>query len=73
MNHQTQKLQISGITCDACIKLITRRFAKIEGVSQVVAVDKSGMAQVCVESLLPDTVYAQALSGTPYTVVRVEQ
>ncbi len=72
MNNQTQKLQISGITCDACIKLITRRFSKIVGVSQVVAVDKSGMVQIDVESALPATVYAQALSGTPYTVVRVE-
>ena len=72
MNHQTQQLQISGITCDACIKLITRRFSKIEGVSQVVAVDKNGMVEVQVESLLPSSAYEKVLSETPYTVVRVE-
>lgn len=71
MDHQTQTLQISGITCDACIRLITKRLSRISGVIQVQSVDKSGQANVLVNSKLPKDAYAKALDGTGYSIIEV--
>lgn len=71
MNHLTQTIVIDGITCDACIKLITKRFSRIAGVTSVVSVEKNGMATVCVDNKLPEKVYSQALADTAYAVIEV--
>lgn len=71
MNHQTQTIIIDGITCDACIKLITKRFLKIAGVANVVSVEKNGIATVCVEKILPVNVYSQALADTAYAIIEI--
>ena len=71
MNHLTQTITIDGITCDACIKLITKRFSKIPGVSMVVSVEKSGVATVCVDKKLEEYVYSKALADTAYAVIEV--
>lgn len=72
MNKQTQTLVIDGITCDACIKLITKRFSRIPGVTNVVSVERNGIATVNVEEKLPENVYAQALANTAYAIIEIK-
>ncbi len=72
MNQQTQTLVIDGITCDACIKLITKRFSRIAGVTNVVSVEKNGIATVTVEEKLPESVYAEALANTAYAIIEMK-
>ena len=71
MNHQTQTIVIDGITCEACVKLISKRFSKIAGVTSVVSVEKNGVATVCVDKKLPESMYAQALADTAYAIIEV--
>lgn len=71
MTRNIQTIQIEGVTCDACTKLITKKFSKISGVTDVISVDKNGVAQVHVESKIPKEIYEQALTGTLYFVVSV--
>ncbi len=72
MNHVTQTVTIDGITCDACIKLITKRFSKIAGVTNVVSVEKNGIATVCVEEKLTESVYSEALADTAYAIIEIK-
>ncbi len=71
MDKKTQTIQISGVTCDACVRLIAKLFAKVAGVSQVLSVDKSGLARVLVANKLSPESYQEALNGTDYSVVEV--
>lgn len=69
MNEQT--IKISGITCGACIKLITKMLSRMEGVKNVISVDQQGIAKVSVATRCTKEAYAQALAGTPYIVESV--
>ena len=71
MNKQT--LTISGITCHACVKLITNILSKINGVTNVLSVDHSGQANVSVTTPLSKETYLQAFAGTPYRVESVRE
>lgn len=66
MNEQT--ITISGVTCGACVKLITRILSRMEGISNVVSVDQQGIAKVLVATKFTKEAYMQALAGTPYIV-----
>lgn len=68
MNNQTQTIHISGITCDACIKLITRKLSRVIGVNEVVTVTSEGIATINVQDVLPQQAFEEALSGTPYHI-----
>ena len=62
------KVSISGITCDACIRLITRRVSAIQGVSQV-EVDRSGETSIIAARDIPRGEIIEVLQGTNYTVL----
>ena len=66
MNEQT--ITISGVTCGACIKLITRILSRMKGVKNVVSVNNEGIVKVLVAAKCTKEAYMQALAGTPYRV-----
>ena len=66
-----QLLQINGMTCEACIKLIKRKLARLEGVSEVIAHDVSENVQLISNKSYTKEEIQEALNGTPYTVVSV--
>lgn len=66
----TQKIFLSGLTCEACVKLITRRFTKIAGV-RAVNIASDGQAIVEVEQALDRAKYHEALMGLPYEIVSI--
>lgn len=63
------KVRFSGITCDACIRLITLKVLRIEGI-QNIDIDKS-TGDAIIQAVKPVTVavIAEALKNTPYDVV----
>lgn len=71
MDHVIQTIFIDGITCDACVKFITKKFSKLPGVLMVISVKKNGEATVHVERKLQESVYAEALADTAYAVTGV--
>lgn len=70
-NKQIQTIKISGITCGACVKLITRKLNRMEGVNEVISVSDTGEAKVAVDVRFTKDAYIQALAGTPYEIVSV--
>ena len=68
MNEQT--IALSGMTCNACVKLVTKMLFRMEGVTNVLLVVQ-GTAKVSVSTNCTKEAYAKALAGTPYTVISV--
>ncbi len=65
-----QTITLSGMTCGACIKLVTNMLSRMEGVSQVLSVEQ-GMAKVLVNTKCTKDAFIKALAGSPYTVESV--
>jgi len=65
MNEQT--ITISGMTCGACVTLVTKILSQMKGIRSVLSVEK-GIARVLVETNYSKESFAQVFTGTPYTV-----
>ncbi|HSW97030.1 MAG TPA: heavy metal-associated domain-containing protein [Candidatus Saccharimonadales bacterium] len=63
----TQNIKISGLTCAACQKLITKRLKTIEGI-QDVAVAITGETEITAQQIIDKTKIAGVLVGTQYAV-----
>ncbi|KKS97991.1 MAG: hypothetical protein UV73_C0004G0133 [Candidatus Gottesmanbacteria bacterium GW2011_GWA2_43_14] len=64
----TLKFYVTGITCDACLKLIKRRVNSIEGVLDF-NVSLTGEAQVTARRDINLTEIKKSLEGTDYQVI----
>ncbi len=67
----TQIITLKGLTCDACIKLIIKKFMKIPGVIST-RVTLDGVAHVEANRAIESNEYKQVLTGLPYEVVTVQ-
>ncbi len=70
MNNYILNLKISGISCDACIKLIKKKVGKIIGVKDVVIKDNNGETLIVSENELKTSDIVTALKSLPYKVLR---
>lgn len=68
MKNQTLSLKISGITCDACVKLIKKKVGKLDGVSEVDIKDNNGETTITSIKKLNISDITSALSGLPYQI-----
>lgn len=68
---QVFRFKISGLTCEACIKLITLRLKKIIGVTEVSIDLQSGQAEVRTELDLSFDRIEQAFVGTDYSITKL--
>ncbi len=68
---QTTKLQLSGLTCGACEKVISNRLQKIEGVAQVQVSAQNGLASIIASRPISKDEVIQALQGTHYNVINI--
>ncbi|OGG22120.1 hypothetical protein A3D03_02030 [Candidatus Gottesmanbacteria bacterium RIFCSPHIGHO2_02_FULL_40_13] len=68
MNNYILNIKISGITCEACIKLIKKKVGKIIGVKDVVIKENNGETMIVSENELKTSDIASALQGLPYKV-----
>ncbi|KKP90812.1 MAG: Copper-translocating P-type ATPase [Parcubacteria group bacterium GW2011_GWA2_36_10] len=68
---QLFKFKITGLTCEACIKLITLRLKKIIGVTEISIDLQSGQAEVRVEPDLSFDRIEQVFVGTDYSITKL--
>ena len=68
MNNYILNLNISGITCEACIKLIKKKVGKIIGVKDVTIKDNNGETMIESENELKTSDIVTALKSLPYKV-----
>jgi len=66
-----QAVTIKGVTCEACVKLITKRITKLPGVQEVISQSPSGVFAIQSARPLTTPVINQALEGTDYQVIAV--
>lgn len=66
----TQTITLKGLTCDACVKLIIKKFMRIPGVTTT-RVTLDGLAHVEADRAVDAKEYKQVLTGLPYEVVTV--
>lgn len=68
---QVFRFKISGLTCEACIKLITLRLKKIIGVTEVSIDLQSGQAKVMSEPDLSFDRLEQVFVDTDYSITKL--
>lgn len=66
---QTTQLYLSGLTCTACEKIISKRLQTIEGVKQVHVSVQNGSASIIASRPISKDEVTQALEGTHYKVI----
>lgn len=64
-------IELSGMTCPACEKLVGKRLSKIEGVTQVKVNIKDEDAQVEGSRKITKEEIKNVLEGTQYQVINV--
>jgi len=67
---QTTKFQLSGLTCGACEKVISKRLQTIAGVEQVGVSSQSGIASVTASRIISKDEVIKVLEGTHYKVIK---
>lgn len=68
MNNINFKL--GGLHCEACVKLVTSRFKKIPGVSDVKIDFKSGQAEVTSSKEIDLEILRESLDGFDYSITK---
>ena len=67
----TRKIIISGISCGACSRLISKRLQKIDGVKKINIEDKTGEAEITSSQDLDINAIRSALVGTQYKIANI--
>lgn len=67
---QDINFKLAGLTCEACVKLATKRLKKIPGVYEVSVDLATGETGVFSEADLDLDLLEQSLSGTHYSIIR---
>lgn len=65
----TQNIQINGMSCEACIKLIKRKFGRLPGVHEVIINDTNGKVKLSADKNFSKEELQTALNGTDYKVL----
>lgn len=66
---QTTRLQLSGLTCGACEKVISRRLKTIQDVEEVHVSSVNGFASIIAKRLIDIQEVKNVLQGTHYKVI----
>ncbi len=66
---QTTKLQLSGLTCSACERVISNRLKTIADVKTVAVQVSSGIATITASRPILKDEVVKALQGTHYSVI----
>lgn len=65
----TMKVQISGVTCNACQKVISKRLKTIEDIQEVNVLLENGNTTILAVRVISNEEINQALAGTHYKVI----
>lgn len=61
--------KLSGLACSACVKLISNRFNKINGVNDININVLSGETVISCDKDISLEVFKKALEETPYSII----
>lgn len=64
----TQKITLTGLTCEACQKLLSKRIGRIDGVESV-NVQLNGKTEIVAKRNITESEINNVLEGTKYTLV----
>ena len=64
------KFKLSGLTFEACVKLVTSRFKKVPGVQEVKIDLKSGESEVSSIADLDLEILEESLKGSEFSIVK---
>ncbi|MCL6096654.1 MAG: heavy-metal-associated domain-containing protein [Patescibacteria group bacterium] len=65
-----QIIQFSGLTCEACQRVIQKRLGRIDGVKEV-KVELNGQTEIETANLISKNEVEKALEGTNYKIVKI--
>lgn len=65
-------ITFSGLTCAACIRLITKKLSGIDGVTEIRSVSQDGLAYILNDRVLPRQTFTDAFADTPYQIISVK-
>jgi len=65
----TTRFQLSGLTCEACEKVITKRLQTIAGVKEIHVSSQNGFTSIMATRPISKDEVIQALAGTHYKVI----
>ncbi|PIV70808.1 hypothetical protein COZ40_01730 [Candidatus Roizmanbacteria bacterium CG_4_10_14_3_um_filter_39_13] len=66
---QTTQLQLSGLTCGACEKVVSKRLQKIDGVQEIHVSSQNGSVSITAFRSISKEEVISALEGTHYKVI----
>ena len=66
---QVTNLQLSGLTCGACEKLVTKRLKTIEGVREIHISLADGQTSITATRLISNNEVTKVLQDTHYKVI----
>jgi copper chaperone CopZ len=62
--------KLDGLTCEACVKLASKRFHKVPGITKVDIDLVSGETRIESEADIEPGILQDSLAGTPYKIVK---
>ena len=62
--------KLNGLACSACVKVVTNRFNKIEGVKDVKIDVVTGDTEVSSENRIDINLFSKAIEGLPYSIAK---
>ena len=64
------KFKLSGLSCAACVNLVSIRFKKMPDVQEVIIDLPSGNAEILSATKIELADLEKSLEGTPYSIVK---
>lgn len=68
-NHIQQAVAVTGLTCSACEKIVTKKLKAVAGVVDAVVSKDSGTAVISATRDIPTGELIQALADTHYHII----
>lgn len=69
MTHTKKSFVLSGMTCTACEKIVSKRLQIIPGVEDVIAITQTGTVTLTISREIATEEIVLALQDTHYTVI----
>ncbi len=67
--NKVQIVTLSGLTCESCEKMVSKRLMKIEGVTNIQVTASNGLTSILASRQITIPEIKKALEGTHYSVV----
>ena len=66
----TTKFKLNGLTCEACVKLASKRLERLAGVENVIIKLATGETEIIANHEISDNEAELVLTGSGYSIVK---